>query len=346
MKNKLTNTYRGRRIFIFLHSLIIIAGFLWLVSAHQAIAANNCTITQGSAMNISLNISQLRPSKNGASGTVLARTEVSTAAISYNCGNLIKEAWVSRFTRPESTQQALDNVYNTNVAGVGIRLSWPASRNMYFPNTAECTSACMEAADKVVLEFVQTGTITGGTIPAGIIGDVKLSADTNPGPALTLMTISLGSPVDIETKSCAILTTSQNVNLGDYQLTDLQGTKLNGEGDKIPFTLVLSCPQQTSVQFKFTASNTPVGAPKGYINNCQDSGCAGSVGVRLLNNSNVAMWTDASAQDATGGKNKSTIIPAGEKTFGYKAEIYRLKSAKTITAGKIDTHVVFDILMN
>ncbi|WP_459177187.1 fimbrial protein [Ewingella americana] len=344
MKKELIDNIKNGSVLRLFVSSILLGIISWLATAPVAMAANNCTITQGKAVNVSLSIPTLRPSKNGTSGTVLARAEVPTAAISYTCGNLIRDSWRSRFTRSESTQQALDNVYNTNVAGVGIRLSWPASRSMYFPNTAECISSCIEPADKVTVEFVQTGVIDMGTIPAGTIGEVNLTANTAPGPDLTLMTISLAAPIDVAAKSCAILTTSQNVALGEYALADFQSRKVR-MGGEVSFKLTVDCPQKSSVQFKFTASNRPTGSAKGYIPNCDDDDCAQSVGVRLLNNSSSAVYTDGTAVDATGATKGGTTSITGEKSFTYKAQIYP-SDIKTMTAGKIDTHVVFDVLMN
>nr|WP_129954395.1 fimbrial protein [Rahnella sp. RFA10(1/100)] len=323
-------------------SVVMLGLISWLMPVSVAFAANDCTITQGKALNVSVIIPTLRPASKGTVGTVLGRAEVNTSAITYTCGALIRNTWRSAFTRPESTLQASDNVYNTNIVGLGIRLSWPASRNAYFPDAFECIGICTEPADKVVLEFVQTGVIKSGTIPAGLIGHVSLVADTSPGTPVDIVTINLGAPIDVVPRSCAILTTTQNVDLGTYSLADFQSRKVR-RGAEVPFTLILSCPDQTSVQFQFRGER-PVGAPNGYIANCDDESCAQQVGVRLLNNSGSAIDTAGASVDATGKKGASTII-SGDKTFGYKAQIYPLDETK-MTAGKIDTFVVFDILMN
>ncbi|RBQ34700.1 hypothetical protein C2125_09050 [Rahnella aquatilis] len=314
----------------------IMLGLLsWVIPVSLALAANECTITQGKAINVSVNIPTLRPATKGTVGTVLGRGEISTSAISYNCGNLIRNTWRSKFTRPESTQQAMNNVYNTNVPGLGIRLSWPASRNMYFPDAAECISLCTEPADKVVLEFVQTGTISSGTIPAGVIGEVNLVADTNPGTPVKIVTINLGTPVDVAPRSCAVLTPVQNVELGTYSLADFQ-SRVVRRGAEVSFIIKLDCPQETSVQFGFTG-DFPVGATKGYIDNCEPGECADNVGVRLLSSTGSAIDTQ--------GKRSTAIKISGERSFGYKAQIYPLNVA-LMTAGKIDTKVVFDVYMN
>lgn len=309
----------------------------WVMPVSVALAANDCTITQGKAINVSVNIPTLTPAKRGVPGTVLGRGEVNTPAISYNCGNLIRNTWRSRFTRTESTQQASDNVYNTSIAGLGIRLSWPSSRNMFFPNAAECISSCSEPADKVVLEFVQTGPITGGTILAGIIGEVNLEADSNPGNPVNLMTIRLATPVNVEPKSCAILTPVQNVELGTYSLADFQ-SRVVRRGAKVPFNITLDCPQQTSLEFSFSGEH-PVGTVTGFIANCETSGCAKEVGVKLLDNSgNRAVNTQ--------GTYSAAVTLTGKQSYLYYANIEPQTTAAAMGAGKIDTSVIFNIRMN
>ena len=199
-------------------TFIMLGLFSWAMPVSFAVAANECTITQGKAINVSINIPTLRPANKGTVGTVLGRGEVNTSAISYNCGNLIRNTWRSKFTRPESTQQAMNNVYNTNIPGLGIRLSWPASRNMYFPDTAECVSSCTEPADKILLEFVQTGTISSGTIPAGVIGEVSLVADMIPVTSGNIVTINLDTSIDITPRPRAVLNLVMYVELGSYFL--------------------------------------------------------------------------------------------------------------------------------
>ncbi len=309
----------------------------WVMPVSVALAANDCTITQGKAINVSVNIPTLRPAKRGTVGTVLGKGEINTPAISYNCGNLIRNTWRSKLTRAESTLQALNDVYNTNIPGLGIRLSWPSSRNMFFPNAAECISSCTEPADKVVLEFVQTGVISSGIIPAGKIGEVNLEADSNPGTPVNLVTISLGTPVNIEPKSCAILTPIQNVELGTYSLADFQSRAVR-RGAKVPFNITLDCPQQTSLEFSFSGEH-PVGTVVGYIANCDTSGCAKEVGVKLLDNSgNKGVNTQ--------GTYSTAVILNGKQSYLYYANIEPKTTGTAVGAGKIDTSVVFNIRMN
>lgn len=302
-------------------------------------AANNCSITSGSVMNIAITLPTLRPASNGSSGTVLGTAEVQAPGISYNCGTNIRNTWRSKFTRPElSTESTVPNVYQTNIPGVGIRLSWPTSRGAYFPTAYPCNGACSERADTVKLEFVQTGTISAGIIPAGKIGEVQVTADTNPGAPLTLMNVTLSSAVDVQPKSCAILTTYQNVDLGSYSIADFTSKKIT-KGVVKDFELILDCPVTVPVKIEFTGEQS-IGASKGVIKNCETNECAKSVEVKLMNSMGMSI-------DVTGDKSKAINVGnvTGKKTLKYKAQIVPV-NVSSMTPGKVNTYAIFDIYMD
>ncbi|PLR36279.1 hypothetical protein CYR55_12000 [Chimaeribacter californicus] len=315
---------------------VVMAGFSFYTL--PAAAANNCSITSGSVMNIAITIPTLRPASNGTSGTVLGSAEIQAPGISYNCGTNIKNTWRSKFTRPEfSTESIISNVYQTNIPGLGIKLSWPSSRAAYFPSAYPCNGACSERADIVRLEFIQTGTISAGIIPAGQIGVVQVTADTDPGAPLTLMNVILSSAVDIQPKSCAILTTYQNVDLGSYSIADFTSKKIT-KGVLTDFELTLDCPVMAPVKIAFTGEQN-IGAGKGIIKNCDTTECAKSVEVKLMNSM-------GSVVDVTGEKAKATNVGnvTGKKTLKFKAQIVPVDVLE-MTPGKVSTYAIFDIYM-
>ena len=304
-----------------------------------AAAVNNCSITSGSVINIAITIPTLRPASNGTQGTVLGSAEIRAPGISYNCGSNIRNTWRSKYTRPEfSTESTVPNVYQTNIPGLGIRLSWPSSRSAYFPTAYPCNGSCSERADTVKLEFIQTGTIQTGTIPAGEIGKVEVTADTDPGTPLTLMNVVLSSAVDIRPKSCAILTTYQNVDLGSYSVADFASKKIT-KGDLKEFDLTLDCPATTPVKIAFTGEQS-IGAAKGAIKNCETTECAKSVEVKLMSSMGMVL-------DVTGEKAKATNVGnvTGKKTLKFKAQIVPVDTSK-MTPGKVSTYAIFDVYMD
>jgi len=307
--------------------------------AFPAAAANNCTITSGSVMNIAISIPTLRPASNGTQGTVLGSAEIQAPGISYNCGTNIRNTWRSKFTRPEfSTESTVPNVYQTNIPGLGIKLSWPTSRAAYFPTAYPCNGACTERADTVKLEFIQTGTIQTGTIPAGEIGKVQVTADTDPGTPLTLMNVILSSAVDVQPKSCAVLTTYQNVDLGSYSIADFTSKKIT-KGDVKEFDLTLDCPVTSPVKISFTGEQN-IGAARGVIKNCETTECAKSVEVKLMNSAGMGI-------DVTGDKARATSVGniTGKKTLKFKAQIVPMDTTK-MTPGKVSTYAIFEVLIN
>lgn len=318
-------------------AFVMAAGFSFY--SMPVAAANNCSITSGSVMNIAITVPTLRPASNGSSGTVLGAAEIQAPGISYNCGTNIRNTWRSKFTRPElSTESMVPDVYQTNIPGLGIRLSWPTSRGAYFPTAYPCNGACSERADTVKLEFVQTGTISAGVIPAGQIGVVQVTADTNPGAPLTLMNVTLASAVDIQPKSCAILTTYQNVDLGSYSIADFTTKKIT-KGVVKDFELTLDCPVTVPVKIAFTGEQS-IGAAKGVIKNCETTECAKSVEVKLMNSMGMGI-------DVTGDKTKAINVGnvTGKKTLKYKAQIVPV-DIPSMTPGKVNTYAIFDIYMD
>jgi hypothetical protein len=347
MNNLLRKVKRLRKNMFHIFNLVLCCFIAWAIHAPTALAVNNCTIATngGKPLNISIDLPQLRPSSKGVTGTVLASKNISIGGITYTCGNLIRNTWRSSFTRPESVQQAMTNVYNTSIPGLGIRMKWPSSRSMFFPNAAECLSQCTEPADSLLLEFVQTGVISAGTIPAGLIGRVTLLADSSPGTPVDLMTISLSMPVDVQPKACAILTPSQSIDLGAYSVADFNSNKVRS-GKIVPFNIVVNCPQTTSMQFKFYGEH-PVGTTKGFINNCGQKDCAQKIGVKFMNDLGSGIDTTGIWTDATGAAGKSTsITTTTNKTFKYKAQIVPQTTGPAVTPGKISSYLYFDVLMN
>lgn len=299
-------------------------------------AANDCRITSGETIDAVINISTLKPSSKGAAtGAVLGQAEIPTKSINYTCGSGVSNTWRSEFTRPESAgRTAIDHVYATNLPGIGIRITWPASRSSYFPDAYVCNGSCMENSDKIRVEFVQTGNVSAGTIPAGMLGQVVVRANSNPGNSVNLLNVRLANPIDVKPVTCAVLTPSQEVDLGSWSLADFIAE--GGRTDKVKFPITIDCPQSSQVAIGFDGnSDTNVG--KGYIKNCSAPTCAQNIGVRLSE-------YGGSSVDVTGkvpsDTQKKTV--SGRYTFEYEARIYSGSPSKA-TPGSINTFVVFNV---
>ncbi|WP_380184118.1 fimbrial protein [Kalamiella sp. sgz302252] len=281
----------------------------------------------------------ITPSDRGSVGTVLYSTSIQVGQINFSCGSGVKSSWRSFYTRAEASKTAIDNVYSTNVAGIGLRIKWPQSRsdNAWVPGSYSCQGNCIEPADKMVLEFVQTGVASSGTIPAGAIVGISVSPDSEPGNTLTLLNISLGE-VTVSTRSCAIYASTNNVDLGEYSLADV--IKTNFSGEKKDFTITLDCPAETSAKITFEG-RTAWGMDTGVIENAGD---AKNAYIRLYQKSGQRYTAKAINTEASFG---SSAAFTGKRTVTYAGEMYFDDSTRAnATAGSVTANVIYTLTLN
>ncbi len=292
----------------------------------------------GNAHTAFVTIGQLTPATNGVSGTVIGSQRISIPALNYSCGSNVLNSLTATYTRPTSGQSSINSVYTTEIPGVGIRIIWPVKRGVAFPTSYTCLANCTESADELLVEFIQTGRISAGTIPSGKIADVVLKAANETSNAATLLTISLATDIQVVAKACMVANPEISVDLGSYSLSDFQGT--SKQGDKIPFSIHIQCPQDSSVRIAFqAAAQQPVGSKTGVVANTipVSSGGANGIGTRLLVSNGMV------GQGVTGSLSGAHDVYAGvTKTLDYKAQLY-VDERSIITAGNVSGRVYFNL---
>lgn len=319
-----------------LSRLLIIFSLLLTWVSSNVIAAS-CT---GNATTVSMPQLVLNPAENGAVGTILGSHIIPVRALNYTCGTGINTRLTSTFTRGNSVS-ALPDVYNTEIGGVGIRIKWPASRmSNYFPTIHTCYSPCTESSDNLIIEFVQTGRIVAGDIPLGEIANVVLTAADETSNSFTLLSVVLSSNTSVVVRSCMITNSDISINLGNYPLSDFKVG--NKHGAVVPFSVIVYCPQATSIKIAFTAVEQPlVGLSRGVMQNTIPvaSGGAKGIGTRMLASNGII------AQQVNGEKSSEIVINAGEnKELKYSAQMYILESDRAnITAGNVAGQVYFNL---
>lgn len=281
----------------------------------------------------------IMPSQRGSAGTVLYSVTLSVGQINFNCGTNLKSTWRSAFARPEANKTSLANVYATNVAGIGLRIKWPLSRaeNAWVPGNYSCLGNCVEPADKILLELVQTGVTANSTIPAGLIASIFLSADNDPTNKVTLLNIYSGE-ITVAVRSCAIYASSNSVDLGTYSLADVAKAKFTG--DKKDFSITLDCPQNTSAKITFEG-RTAWGMGTGIIEN---SGDAKNAYIKLYQKSGQRYTARALNTAASFGSSASFT---GVRTVTYAGEMYFDDSTRAIvTAGSVAANIIYTLTLN
>ncbi|MGE4799833.1 fimbrial protein [Yersinia hibernica] len=313
---------------------IVILSLGWISSG--AIAAT-CSGNIATASMLPL---VLNPAENGGIGTVLGTQLISVNALNYTCGSNIKTRLTSTYTRGNSLS-ALPDVYNTEIGGVGIRIKWPVSRaTAYLPTIQDCQSPCTINKDDLLIEFVQTGKVIAGDIPLGEIAEVVLTAAEETSNSVKLLSVVLVANTSVVVRSCMIANSNLNIDLGSYPLSDFNTG--NKHGNKIPFSISVYCPQESSVKIAFTTvEQQPVGSSRGVIQNTipVESGGAKGIGTRMLTENGVI------PQQVDGTVSSKILVNADEhKDLKYSAQIYIVDTdRKNITSGNISGQVYFNL---
>ena len=284
----------------------------------------------------------LTPSEKGTPGTVLYSQRLAIPALSYTCGPAVYSTWRSTFARSEFGKTSLDNVYSTGIAGIGVRIKWPASRgiNAWVPGSYQCQGNCIEPADALLIEFVQTGNSHSGVITPGALMEVNVSADNAPAQQSNLLRI-YNSRITVQVRSCSIVASTNHIDLGDYALADV--VKSGVTVPKKPFQIALNCPQTSSAQIQFDGL-TAWGEGPFLLKN---KGSAQNVYVKLY--SKYGPCANCYNELPLNQKiDFGTGIPfSGTRSVNYAAEmVFNENSRDKITAGNVDASVVFTLTID
>lgn len=150
---------------------------LLLIVAVSPKAQASCSFSSGVTSEIPgyISFGNVVVQRDAAVGSVLATT--TTGA--YNGGNSIAgctQAWTFRWEMTKwSTLSSIGNgVYNTNLAGVGIRLTSPSGRIFPFDMSVSARNSVTINGDGNKAELVKTGDITGGTLDTGVLARASI----------------------------------------------------------------------------------------------------------------------------------------------------------------------------
>lgn len=292
------------------------------------VRAAACKLSSSAAIvNITDDIT-LNPANKGTAGTVLWSKSYSVPNIKYTCNSGVLSSWHSEYSRNYITS-SLNNVYATEIPGIGIRVKWPsAGAGIYVPGNSgsniTCTTECSILNSTVLIEFVQTGSLNDGEsyIPAGEVVKSNVVPSTDASDTLRIMTINFGTAIKVITRSCSIYPSTNNVDLGSYNLAYFTNSSTT-QGDKKEFTITMTCPSSTKVTLTLNSFNTiPFGAGNGVIGVESGSDNASNFAIKIFEKTS----TYVSTAIKLGNAYSYTVSPTLTKT--YQAQIY--------VAGSID----------
>ncbi|AVH18691.1 type 1 fimbrial protein [Enterobacter sp. SGAir0187] len=327
---------------IFTAALIILSTAFFSLTCNSAYAAL-CTRTSPLAtLNITDDIT-LNVIKQREVGTVLWSKTYQVPNVGYSCDELTQSSWHSSYTR-SYIQSQMDNVYKTEIPGIGIRMRWPTqSSSSWLPGNSgsptTCSTGCGVKNSTVLVEFVQIGSLTEGEsyIPTGMVAEASVIPTADSSEKLPIMTINFGTAIKVVTVSCSIYPSATNVDLGTYNIADFQNDDAK-QGNKKDFSITVGCPSTQDIGITFNSLiNTPLGALTGVIGVESGDGYASNFGIRLFEKNSAAI---------TLGQEK--VYTASTLIKNYQAQIYvsgGVDRTSSLTPGRVVGAVQYTVVI-
>lgn len=307
---------RGRQAL--LAGLCLCAG--WFSAPAEASLTRACVVTAGSTraypnlgtITVNLPTPISVPATLNVGDTIAEATGVSAAAdgVRYCIGTiydpLTQEGRITRFTTPVS---GIENVYETGVAGVGIRIQ--ATGGAAYPIAAFTTDARGSGyfmnggrVASYTVTLIKTGPVRAGTITSGAIASFWWDR-------AQVLQLSLGrnTAITAPTPTCTISTPSINIPLGDVAASTLANVGATSPISR-PASISLSCANNPRVTMTLQGTQAP-GGPDTTVA-LSGTGAAQGVGVQVLYNSTpmVVNSTTPTLVDAAAGATATVPIAA------------------------------------
>jgi len=226
---------------------------LWCLSCGAKAACGFANNLAGEISN-AVSFGNVSVQRDAPVGSVIA-TAITGA---YNGGNNIAgchESWIYRWEM--SQWRALsplgNNIYATNLPGVGIRLTNIGSRKQLPydqrvpPNTSVYIGAGMKA------ELIKTGAIMPGTLTPGVLARASIAS------RFYFANVALGGTNTLTTMACTIVTPELYVLLGDHDRSTFYGPGAYSEWKN--FWIVLECDKNARIQVQIDAAQDPSNEP-------------------------------------------------------------------------------------
>lgn len=300
---------------------------LWLVTLGvQA----SCQFTNGVTSEIPgyISFGKIAVQRDAAVGSVIATA--TTGA--YNGGNTIAgctEAWTFRqeLTKWLTLSSQGNGVYNTNVSGVGIRMTSPSGRVFPYDLPINANTYVNINGDGIKVELIKTGDITGGTLDTGVLSRASVVNQ------FYIANVTLNGTNTITSESCSVTTNPVNVPLGDHDKSEFSGP---GTGTAWQtFNINLSCVQGARINVRIDATaDSDAGVP-GVIKLDSDPVNASGVGVQV--------WYRYEDSPVQFGQERYyyTSPSGGNEYVQLQARYYQ--TTQSITAGKANATATFTL---
>lgn len=274
-------------------------------------------------------------------GNITVQRDTPIGTVLFHQAPSITEKYVSGCTNPLTLGFTMlynsgvlssygNNVYNTNVIGVGIRVS----NNPYFFSNPMYITSYNSSSNYMkyfggMVELIKTGDITSGNLLAGDVAKISiLGEDTLYHDGLKIAT----NGGLIAVLACSINTTNIQVPLDDVLASDL--TLIGTTAKPKIFNVGLNCDAGARVNAMLTGTRNTDTATAGVLQltNAGSAGVATGVGIQILyNNIPLALNNNIVLKTSVGG----------QEAFPFTAQYYQTKN--TTTAGSANAMATLNL---
>ncbi|MEH5155244.1 fimbrial protein [Escherichia coli] len=199
----------------------------------------------------------------------------------YNGGNGIagcqREAWTARWELTQwGTLSGYGNgVYNTNLPGVGLRLSFASTGRVLpyeisYPYSAGSTWLSIPG-DGIKGELIKTGDITSGALTGSVLARASVVNQ------FYFANVTLNGTNTVKSEACTVTTPSVDVPMGDHDKSEFSGA--GSSTDWVSFDIGLSCDVGARINVRIDATADASAGSQGVM--LIDSGGASGVGIQL-----------------------------------------------------------------
>ena len=281
-----------------MNKLPLAAGYAILLPLFYSSVINACEFSNGAIqITNTLQFGTVTVARDAPVGTVIGRVMIpgSNQRIGYCPVNPFY--YGMEMLLPPS---AISGVYSTEVGGVGIRGGFFDSGRMYSNPIAEVRGNIAPTGIRNgklnTFELIKTGDISPGRIPSGTVARYRLRSSAGNIESI----IHNISETLIQTRSCEVLNSAINVNLGTAQRHEVftgPGSTANAQAFSIP----LNCDANTPVSITLDNVNPLADEANGVLA-VNPGSTAQGVGVQVRhNNAPVQFGTLISYGNASGG---------------------------------------------
>lgn len=291
---------------------------------------------------VDMDVGRVVISPDSRVGDVLLKrvyTSTSTGGINYRCSPSANVTFIAKLVNPG--KDLGNNVYATNVKGVGIRFSRGGSTvNIVYPGsfTTHGSSFSLEGS-KFTMELIKTEETTGsGPIVAG-----KYTSYGAPdGSSPLLETYINANGVTIVSPSCKLISDKvMNVTMPDVAITGFKGTGTK-VGNK-DFSIDLLCNGGVSVAGYANVNTSFSGeTPNGYakssgvlVNENEEGISATGIGFQVKSKGNPIAFDEKYVI----GRLEDGI----ERRLSFPMSVSYYQYGKTASAGRVASHMVYNI---